>query len=248
MPYDKHNEMYRALQARYRCHECNPSGVRWCWKQDFKGWTKPHHVQLNATLLSTWATAIINHSATDHYPPRIPEFDDLILEPLYKRNPNHTNHANSANLLISQMGGRITQEFHILHGGGNPWEYGRKWGPGHGDTSLSSPAKWKRKVLCDALSSPISTDTSLCVEDGVSLHGFQNWCQTHHQSEYNWTDVFDILHDADVGLDSFSTKKKTKASKLIQLCALANTQLKEAAAEHLCKAHARWVRKGKPIF
>jgi hypothetical protein len=254
MPYDKHDTIYRSLQERYLCKICDPSGGRWCWKQQFKGWNEPSHRQLNSTLLSSWATAIIDHGASEHYPPRIPEFDDIILEPLYKKNPRHmvnVNSVNSVNLLMSQVGNGITREFHFVHGGGNPWDYERKQGSFENNASLCTPARRRQKAVNNASSSPVSSITTLDVEDGVSLKEFQKWCQKVHQVDYDWTEVFDILRDADVGLDSFSNTmgKKTKASKLVRLCASGSAvPLKIAAAERLCKAHMRWIKKGKPIF
>jgi hypothetical protein len=82
----------------------------------------------------------------------------------------------------------------------------------------------------------------MCVD--ISLEAFREWCEFNHKG-YDWTDIFDILKKADIGLDSFN-EPKTKASKILQLCESVNPKLKLAAAECLVKAHARWVKKGKP--
>jgi len=198
--------------------------------------------------MSMWATYIVDHGASLHYPPRIVEFDDIILEPLYKKNPKHAIHGSTvAELLAPQIGGipvgGVTRELHFLHGGHlGPWpHHGSRKRHSDPDSPLSSPVKRRQKAY-DVSSSPLSTEISLCVD---SLQTFQDWCHAKYPN-YNWSELFDILRSADVGLDSFSRGKTTKASKLMRLCSNGNKPLKEATAERLCKVHARWVKKGKP--
>ena len=147
MPFDKHDETYRELQNRFRCLECDPSGVHFCWKQEFKGWKRPHHIQLDASMLNLWATSILNSNASTHYPPRIPEFDNIILEPLYKKNPQHASIANAYLQAFPQLAmgvGGFTRELHYLHGN-NHWdsnEHGKRRVAYNDDnTPPSSPVK-----------------------------------------------------------------------------------------------------------
>lgn len=85
MPFTEHSQLYQELQVKYRCLDCDPSGNKWCWIQEFKGMHKPYHAPLDDGHLDTWATYIEEKTATIFYPPRIPEFDNVILEPFLKK-------------------------------------------------------------------------------------------------------------------------------------------------------------------
>jgi hypothetical protein len=85
LPFTPDDEAYQGLQRKYRCLDCDPSGAKWCWIQEFKGMRKPYHAQLDNIHLDTWATHIVEKTATMFYPPRIPEFDNHILKPLLKK-------------------------------------------------------------------------------------------------------------------------------------------------------------------
>lgn len=183
----------------------------------------------------------MNQHAGTHYP-RIPEFDNVILEPLYRKSCQHVAIPNAQAMLMSQIG--ITREVHYLFGAGNPWEVQRsKRHAEYEDTPSSSPVKRRRKEPENVPSSPLSTDGS---DDDINLDKFEAWCRGSYKPEYNWSEVFDILRDADIGLDFFSSKKPMKASKLLKLCSTTDQTLKGTAAERICKAHARWIKKGKP--
>jgi hypothetical protein len=236
MPFNKHDEVYRDLQERYRCTDCDPSGKRFCWKQIFKGWPKPCHIQLSMSILNQWATYIVDNGASKHYPPRVPEFDDWILAPLYKKNPKHVlNAGNTENGAVGIAAQQV------------PYFIPPSW-------SYAEPRKRRRESLSDSISpvkrkqqafdsSPVSSiDNSIRVD--VRLDTLQKWCEFNYKS-YDWSEVFDILVKADVGLDSF-TEPKTKASKILRLCSSKDPPLQPATADRLVKAHARWVRKGKP--
>jgi len=140
MPYSEHDEVFKQLQGMYRCDDCDPSGIKWCWKQTFKGWPKHYHAPLDAKLLNTWATYVVDKIVTIYHPPRIPEFDDVILAPLYKKNKHHAPQAMPNETLVPQLGGGLLREFHVYHGSSNRHKRHRDY---ESDTPTSSPIKRK---------------------------------------------------------------------------------------------------------
>jgi hypothetical protein len=243
MPYDEHEVYYQDLQNKYRCTECDPSGIHYCFKQQFKGWPKLHHAPLNAQLLNTWATLCSEGAAVIHHPPRIPEFDDLILEPLYKRNPKHAAHAMMSNQpMMPQFPAPYPYYVPPPYSGRTPRK--RRNRDIDSDSPGSSPVKAKKKQSNDAFSSPLSTDAASSMSPpAASLSPFQQWCENEYQPQHCWGNTFTILRDNDVGTDLFPTEKRMKATKLIRLCK--SPTIKEATAERVCKAFRKFVRRNK---
>jgi hypothetical protein len=57
----------KELQTKYRCLDCDPSGVKWDWIQEFKRMHKPYHTRLDNRHLDTWATHIVEKTATKFF-------------------------------------------------------------------------------------------------------------------------------------------------------------------------------------
>lgn len=54
----------KELQTKYRCLDYDPSGAKWDWIQGFKRMHKPYHTRLDNRHLDTWATHIVEKTAT----------------------------------------------------------------------------------------------------------------------------------------------------------------------------------------
>jgi hypothetical protein len=242
LPFTPDAEAYQELQTKYRCLACDLSGAKWCWIQEFKGMPKPYHAQLDNLHLDTWATHIVEKTATIFYPPRIPEFDNLILKPLLKKYKPQTS-VSIVEPSIPPVNPGLLREVHYNYISEN--RHNKRHKDYNSDTPNSSPIKRrKRKDYDTSVSSSSSSDHSPLTSQTVpTLSPMHRWCKTEHCPEYpGWDEAFDILRHNDVGLDSFS--KKMKSSKLIRLCHSSN--LKEATAERLIKAHKKWMKSGKP--
>ena len=229
MGFSEHDEAFRALQERFRCEECDGSGMRWCWKQQFKGTPKIHHTQLNSTLLSTWATHIVKGVASLHYPPRIPEFDDLILAPLLKKYKPLSTDFIQPNGMLAQPQVTIIRESSSKR---------------YYEMETPSPRKRRRRSPDTSFeSSDNSSDENTARDSIIALTPFQKWCQTTYRPTVDWNEPFKKLRQDDVGMDCF--KVTMKPSKLTRLC---SSGLKEATAERLVRAFKKWCKAGKPTL
>ena len=201
---------------------------------------KPYHAPLDDGHLDTWATYIEEKTATIFYPPRIPEFDNVILEPLLKKyKPTSASIAESS---IPPVNPGLLREVHYNYIPNDNRRHKRRK-ESDSDTSNASPIKRrKRKNYDTSFSSSYSSDHSP-LRTASTLSPLQHWCKSIYRPEYSlWDEAFDMLRKNDVGLDSFS--KKIKSSKLVHLCH--SSALKEATADRLIRAHKKWIKKGKP--
>src|SRR5579859_7144331 len=78
----------------------------------------------------------------------------------------------------------------------------------------------------------------------ISIHlsqPFRSYCRTIYKPGYaKWDNVFAVLEDGDVELDTFS--KKMKPKELMQLC---GSHMKEATAKRLIEAFKSWRKASK---
>lgn len=247
MPHSEHTQLFRELQAKYRCTDCDLSRVRWCWKQEFKTMPRPYHARLSAQMLETWALYITQKSATISYPPRIAEFDDVILEPLLKRYsklPAPSSAPPLPSVSIQHPSDTVNPMYYNYVHRDHPYLPSKRRSR-HDDSCSSdySPVKRRRKHSDNFSSSPISpSKNGSPAGPQKTLEDFKNWCKTDYRKEYGsgWDELFDMLRKDDIDLDSFDPKRRMKPHKLIRLCS--SSTLKEAAAERLLRAHTRWTQ------
>lgn len=195
---------------------------------------------MDSKLLSKWATFIVDHAATIHYPPRIPEFDDLILEPLLKRHLKRDPDGTAFNGQIvdehnSTQSGSFMKEVHYHH------HRSRKRRNNYydsDDSHESSPDKPKRrKKKHRPYKSPSVSSDSNHDMPGITMSPFAKFCK-ESDSGYQWDSVFQTLQDGDVGMDLIGVYSATTDEKLRRLC----PDLKPATAKRLANYHRMWIK------
>lgn len=207
--------------------------MRWCWKQPFKGSPKVYHAQLNSTLLSTWAHHIVEGVSTLHHPPRIPDFDDIILAPLLKKHK-----PSAADIMQPIHGGTgLAPQVTIIREARGPSS------KRYYEDESPSPRKRRRHRISDTSYDSFSdiSEAAPAINTSPSLTPFKIWCKTYNPA-IDWDECFAKLKQDDIGTDSLSAKMKP--SKLAQLCT--SSGLKEATAMRILKAFKRWKRAGEP--
>jgi hypothetical protein len=166
------------------------------------------------------------------WPPQTKEFDAVILEPLLKRyfkwHPATSEaNAESGNQVASS---NVTKEVHHYHE-----SHPRKRKVYSSDeTPASSPAKRHRKSAhngrINILSSP-SSDIPV-----GTLSPLMNYCKTTYTTYAKWDDVFTVLRQEDVDMESLGDR--TTGERIKQLC----PEMKLATAKRLAKAHYGFVK------
>jgi hypothetical protein len=245
MAQTDHSKHFNAIQERYRCTECDPAGGKFCWVAEYPGFAKPYHARLDWNHINKWATYIVNGTSTIHYPPRIKDFDDIILEPLlkwhFKRKPSDFEGHELSN--ISQSSGTYAREVHHWHESSHPAKRPRYRYNSPDDTPESSPYKSrKQKSHYNRRDSSVTVNSSPTVDrvnvDIGTLSPFIKWCKDHESSYGKWDNVFTMLRDDDVEMDSFGRKPTTE--KVMKLC----PQMKRATATRVAKAHSKYLKDG----
>jgi hypothetical protein len=196
---------------------------------------------LDSKLLSKWATFIVDGAATVHYPPRIPEFDDIILEPLVKRHlkrdPEGSAFHGRTDESNSTTSG-FTKEVHFHH------HRSRKRRNDYyddDDSHESSPAKPKRrkhhKKRPHSSSSSDSSSSNHDILHHITMSPFAKFCR-ESDTGYEWEGVFNTLKEGDVGMDLLGTNSAISDAKLKGLC----PALKPATAKRLANYHKKWIK------
>jgi hypothetical protein len=187
------------------------------------------------TLMSLWAEKVANNIATVHYPPRIPEFDDAIFKSLLTRFKNahesypqqNANGPTNMQPIFYPMPS-YPQETRPRYNSESPQKRrSKKQRRDDPDTSVGDVS----------FASISSSDTHV----DTSISPFRSYCRTIYKPGYaKWDNVFAVLDDGDVELDSFS--KKMKPKELMQLC---GSHMKEATAKRLIEAFKSWRKASK---
>jgi hypothetical protein len=239
-PTNDHQLFFQQLQEKYRCLDCNPQGGTWCWISAWSGFHKSHHARLDSNLLSKWATFMVDRAATIHYPPRVPEFDDLILEPLLKRHLKRDPEGsafsgqsiNPSTSSTSGPGG-FMKEVHYHHHNSRK----RPNGYSDDDSPESSPDKRKRNRRHKThRRSRSESESDQDISPDITMSPFAKFCRENDRG-YQWENVFQTLQDGDVGMDLIGVKSATTNDKLTRLC----PDLKPATAIRLAKYHKKWI-------
>jgi hypothetical protein len=204
------------------------------------GFHRAHHARLDSKLLSKWATFIVDGAATIHYPPRIPEFDDLINEPLLKRHLKRDpegstfNDPNGVEYQSNSAAGSIMKEVHYHHHRSHkrPNDYYDD------DSHESSPPKLKRRKQNKKYRPDSSSSSgSSFILNHITMSPFAKFCK-ESDTGYQWESVFNTLQEGDVGMDLLGTNSAISDTKLKGLC----PALKPATAKRLANYHKKWIK------
>jgi len=192
------------------------------------------HIKFDTTLMSLWAEKVANNIATVYYPPRIPEFDDIIFKSLLTKfkNAHQSYPQQSAN-------GPTNMQPIFYPMPAYPQETRRY----NSESPQKRRAKKHRRDDPDksvedvSFASISSSDTRV----DTSISPFRTYCRTIYKPGYaKWDKVFAILANGDVELDTFS--KKMKPKELMQLC---GAEMKEATAKRLIDGFKSWRKASK---
>ena len=213
---DAYTINHTKLQKKYKCEQCSIAGPVFCYIKP--GTTK--HCRFNSSQLGTWATAIVNKSATFTCPPRLPEIEQAINDNKKSNVKEQVQPQNNSN------NPTIVPIYLQPHGG-----YHR--------TSSPSPSKKRRRrrgyggdysASDDLNSSPIGNFEARDYYS-TALEAYTSWCAIKF-GDTEFKEAYQQLQKHKIGVDLL---EDIELDVLTGVCGVAH-----GTAVRLKKGFAKW--------